>query len=382
MTSKKTILHICSDFCYTSLYFNLVKALDKKGVIQVVYVPLKRGRSCDNKEQLEAEFKSLKNVTFIFSSILSKDLRFRYFTKISKVFKDIESKVDLGSIDNVHAHFLYSDGGVAYKIGKKYGIPFITAVRNTDVNVFYKYFIHCRFYANKILNKAKNIIFISPAYLSFLENKTFSKNINELQQKTKVIPNGISDFWLDSDKKENNIKSLKTLKFIFVGELSENKNIHETIHFLNQFKNKRNIDINYTIIGPESDYTYEILSLEEKHDWVNYLGPIYDKLRLKDLFRGADVFVMLSKAETFGLVYVEAMSQGLPILYTKGQGIDGFFLENEVGAAIDIKNLSSEVSKIDSVINNYISMSKKAIEHSKNFNWADISEKYLELFKS
>ena len=40
-------------------------------------------------------------------------------------------------------------------------------------------------------------------------------------------------------------------------------------------------------------------------------------------------FCLPSHAETFGLVYVEAMSQGLPIIY-EGQGFDKQFQDGEV----------------------------------------------------
>ena len=43
---------------------------------------------------------------------------------------------------------------------------------------------------------------------------------------------------------------------------------------------------------------------------------------------------MPSRYETFGLVYGEAMSQGLPIIYSKGQGVDGYFKEGTVGYGV------------------------------------------------
>jgi len=376
-----TLLHICSDFCNTKLYFNLVAALDKKGIKQIIYVPLKKYTKCKNKTDLEINAKQLKNVSLIFSSILTKDMRLRYYTKINIMTKDIESKIDMKMINVVHAHFLYSNGGVAYKIKKKYNIPYITAIRNTDVNIFYKYFIHCRFYAKRILKASNNIIFISPSYRSFLKKKAFSTNFKELTGKTKVIPNGIDDFWLDNPVRKLKKSIRDTLKFIFIGELSENKNIHNTIGFLNNLKKQTNIKIEYTIIGKESDFTNKILELVKQYDWVSYLGPIYNKQELKNAINDSNIFIMLSKKETFGLVYAEAMSQGLPIMYTKNQGIDGFFPEKEVGVSIDITKLDSEFLKISSIIDSYEVMSNNARQKSKCFNWTEISEQYFTLYK-
>lgn len=44
---------------------------------------------------------------------------------------------------------------------------------------------------------------------------------------------------------------------------------------------------------------------------------------------------MPSFTESFGLVYAEAMSQGLPVIYSKGQGFDGQFAEGVVGYHVD-----------------------------------------------
>ena len=59
-------------------------------------------------------------------------------------------------------------------------------------------------------------------------------------------------------------------------------------------------------------------------EYMTYYGEITDKKTLKNLYRENDMFVMPSKNETFGLVYIEALLQGLPILYAKNEGIEGF----------------------------------------------------------
>ena len=67
---------------------------------------------------------------------------------------------------------------------------------------------------------------------------------------------------------------------------------------------------------------------------------------------------MPSFHETFGLVYIEAMSQGLPIIYTKGEGIDGYFKEATVGYSVNPKDVKNIVKKIEMIIHNYNKISK------------------------
>ena len=90
---------------------------------------------------------------------------------------------------------------------------------------------------------------------------------------------------------------------------------------------------------------------------------------------------MLSKKETFGLVYLEAMSQGLPLIYSTGTGIDGLFTEGEVGFAIDPDSPGDIYSAIQRIISDYQAMSKRCIKESMGFSWENISNKYFEIYK-
>ena len=50
-------------------------------------------------------------------------------------------------------------------------------------------------------------------------------------------------------------------------------------------------------------------------------------------------FLMPTRRETFGMVFVEALFSGLPLLHTKGWGVDGFFKPDEIGYACDPMDL-------------------------------------------
>lgn len=112
--------------------------------------------------------------------------------------------------------------------------------------------------------------------------------------------------------------------------------------------------------------------------YVEFKGYIKDPKVLLNLYRKSDIFIMLSKRETFGLVYIEAMSQGLPIIYSKGTGIDGYFEDEDVGIPIDIYDYNKDMDKIYNIKNTYIEKSKQAIARSREFDWTIIAKKYFE----
>ena len=80
-----TILHICSAFFNTNLYVNLVRSLDKLGVNQIIYVPLKFGENYDKLQEIEKQFKAFENTTLVYSVILKKSMRVLYHLKIKTI---------------------------------------------------------------------------------------------------------------------------------------------------------------------------------------------------------------------------------------------------------------------------------------------------------
>lgn len=90
-----------------------------------------------------------------------------------------------------------------------------------------------------------------------------------------------------------------------------------------------------------------------------------------------DLFVMPSHSETFGLVYLEALSQGLPVLYTKGQGIDGVFTAS-VGEAVNSRSVSSIGDGIKKIIQKYDSY--KSIDDMSGYSWFSIAKKYKQIY--
>jgi glycogen synthase len=91
---------------------------------------------------------------------------------------------------------------------------------------------------------------------------------------------------------------------------------------------------------------------------------------------------MPSKRETFGLVYIEALSQGLPVLYTENQGIDELF-NAAVGLATNPNKIKNILMSIEKLILNSKDYRENIINLNFNeFSWKSIFENhYLKLYK-
>lgn len=135
----------------------------------------------------------------------------------------------------------------------------------------------------------------------------FSLKKSFFQHKAICIPN-----WIDVDTGVRIYNSSKTLKLVSIGSVSYQKGVDRLIEALYLV-----IDLPWelTIIGDgEKKYLSELreridlLGLTKR---INFLGYKEDT---ESYLKESDYFVLLSRGETFGMVYLEAMSVGLSIV--------------------------------------------------------------------
>ncbi|MGD7023380.1 glycosyltransferase [Rossellomorea vietnamensis] len=371
------LLHICSYYIGNKLYMNLFSRLSQLGLKQDVFVPVK-DESHIGSNQLPAEY---RDINYAYRNMIKKHDKYLYKNKITKQMKEIESSMkDTAGIDFIHAHTIFSDGGTAYKLHQKYGTPYIVNVRNTDINFFYKYAVHLRPFMYKILKNAKGIVFLSHAY----KEKTFSllpaEVSEDIKDKCHVIPNGIDDYWhsLNTPVKSKNPDKLDLL---FVGLIDKNKNLSSVIRACAILADQgKDVTLHVAGSGPYEERNRELSKELKIQDRVKFHGYINEKTAIAGLMEKSDIFVMPSFRETFGLVYIEAMSKGLPVLYSEGQGIDGFFPDGEVGFSVDPETPGSIVNSIEKIVQDYKGISSRGIEQSKAFKWEEIAERYIGLY--
>lgn len=374
------ILHITNDYSGSTVYMNLIKELDNLGVKQIVYTPVKSETSIGkNKVELTVEGSKI-----IYSNILNLTWdRLFYRHKIKKVLKDIEQKVDLTQVSMIHAHTWYSDGGVAYMISKKYNIPYIVTIRNSDINVFYKYLPHERPFGRKIIDKAKRVLTISASYVPRVYHlKSLSVILNDLKGKFQVLPNGVDSFWIDNaiyDKKAS-VKN-KSINILYVGNFTSGKRIDLLQQAILELNKRKAHNIKLHIVGGDGSAHNKVIGIINRNpDSFEYYGKVFDKGELKNIFRKCDIFAMPSRSETFGLVYVESMLQGLPILYTKDEGIDGFYDDNigeKVSKDAGVNEIKEKLELMISKIDSYVIPTELI---KKNHDWKLIAKEYVQLY--
>ncbi len=218
----------------------------------------------------------------------------------------------------IHIHGLWTyPMYCAYKIAKKYNIPYIVATRGMlcewclEQNKFIKK-LAFTFFIKDMLENATQLHLTAKQEDSEL-NAIGIKNQNRI-----IIPNGI-----EIDNKFDNIdeKLLKIINYeknkfyiMFLGRISKKKGLHYLINSYKNIKEKyKKVEI--LVVGGIEDKEY--FNSLENIDGVKFLGQL-DGITKHTIFSISDLFVLPTHNENFGIVIAEAMSYKLPVITTTG----------------------------------------------------------------
>lgn len=369
----KTILHICNDFPYTKVHRNLYHELDKIGYCQIIFHPLRNDKVKDDNA---VEFLNNKS-QIIYSEKIKRYHQFIFEAKTRFLYSNLVNQINPNNIKIVSATTLFSDGVLAYKLFQIYGTPYTVAVRNTDIHIFLKYRPDLISLGRKILDNASKVIFISKSnYENFFNHKLLRKN-QYIKEKSEIINNGIDNFWLENPATKQ-IKKSPT-EILFVGKFDKNKNILNLIKAFQKLSNYHK-EIKLNIVGGGGSNEEIVAKLAKKDPTIILYGKVTSKEDLLKIFRKSDVFAMASYRETFGLVYIEALTQGLPLLFSKNQGIDGTFNEN-FGLSVNPSSVKDIYEQLLSLMDNFNLFEIPEINRN-NFSWEYVALKYHEIFES
>ena len=199
-----------------------------------------------------------------------------------------------------------------------------------------------------------------------------------------IASSGISSAFVDAGRDgEKKIDIVQS--FIFVGAIVERKYPLTNLNAL--AKSYKNEPFSITYIGEG------ILKkdLELRFKELNCSGSIKVTGRIPrneviSYLNEADVFVMISKDELFGLVYLEAMALGCITIGSRNEGIDGIIIDGENGFLCEAGNeeeLSIIIGRIRSMSPAQLKqMSDKAKQTAFYYSDVNVAKRYVEQLES
>lgn len=194
-----------------------------------------------------------------------------------------------------------------------------------------------------------------------------------------ICPSGIPENYILSEIPKGKFTREK-ISICFVGMLIPLKNIDILLEAVNLAFPERNFTLEILGEGMQKEKIAQKIIELKLEGCVTMLGKLSrDEVQRKMI--NNDVFVMVSKPEAFGLVYVEAMSKGCITIGTIGQGIDGVIKHGENGFLCEARNveaLKEILLEINGMTNEEkMSVSTKAIETASSLSDSKVALDYL-----
>lgn len=365
------ILHICNDYCGSKVHARLYSEFDLLGAEQTVYSHF------DSRREVGANGINSDRVRIVYDQILKPWHHYLFHLRVAQVYASMCRQIDASQFDLIHAATLFSDGALALKLHQRYGIPYVVAVRKTDVYRFLKLGPHTWPMGRDILLNAQRIVFISQALQNaFVCHPMIDRLLPRIQSKFVLQPNGVEDYWIDNAVEASDVRQCNGL--VYVGKFDANKNVMrlmEAVRLLSQ----RVPDVHLDLVGGSGNLHNKVVALTQKEPFrFTYHGPIHDRPMLREVFARNAVFCMPSINETFGLVYVEALSQGLPVLCSRGQGIDGLFA-GPVGEFVDPLSVEAIAEGLHKLLT-HREQYRQSIDFEQ-FRWSKIASRYWQMFE-
>jgi len=201
------------------------------------------------------------------------------------------------------------------------------------------------------------------------------------KEKILHISNSIPDEFFTQEK------SKEEKKVLYLGRIHPRKDI-ETL-----MKGFKNSDLEKThqleIVGlKEEEYYQQLLNLKDKLNLkVTFTEPIFDLAEKIKKIDSAEIMVLPSKFEPFGIVFLEAMARGKIVIASKTQGSEELIVEGINGLKFDVGNFSQLKNILNEMNLKKSEKLKKSLKENapvfaKQFQVSKIIDKWEELFNN
>ena len=295
--------------------------------------------------------------------------------RYSLLAKNIASQVEH---DIIHAHdwMTFPSGAETEKISRK---PFIAHVHSTEFDRCGGHYVNPVVFKieKEGIQKADHIIAVS----DFTKNRIL-KGYGISKNKMDVVYNAINKSEFKNTSDDENFFNLNGKKVVlFLGRVTLHKGPD---YFLRAAKKVLDKDKNVVfIISGSGDMEYQIIEQASSlgiADNVLFTGFLRNE-QLKKIYRMANLYIMPSVSEPFGITPLESLASGTPVIISRQSGISEI-LNNCL--KVDFWDTDEMANKILAVLKNKEleeCLAENGFAEIDRFNWDNVADKIIEIYE-
>ena len=226
----------------------------------------------------------------------------------------------------------------------------------------------------KLLDRADSIIVTSPQLFEA------SSMLQKYKEKIQIIPLSFDPKYSSDTSKKYPLD--RSFELLFVGKLRKYKGVEYLIKAI------ENLEVKLKIVG-NGEELQNLLSLVDElniKNKVTFFSNVDDS-QLAEFYKKADLFVLpsINEAEAFGVVQLEAMANGLPVINTNlASGVPFVSLNGYSGITVEPKDVLELRVSIEKIISNkelYELYSLNALERVNMFSREKMAQAYMEIYQ-
>lgn len=281
--------------------------------------------------------------------------------------------------DIIHAHCCVWAGYAAMKLSEQIGVPYVVTEHATlfqlhrdEISAGNNAIIQ------QVYQKAARVICVS---------RTFARLIESYRTDIDVVGNVVNCDIFTPPKVSKNHNEIRFLTVCYMEEEAQlyKKGMDILIQSWTEIV-KENTNVKLVIGGGGKAVQKVVDWTKEYHvtDSVEFLGTL-NRQQVVEQMQMCDCFVLPSRYETFGVVYIEAMACGKPVIAVANGGPDDFVKDfNGMLIKPDVEELTGAINKMIKRLKGYDYYYEEEISSyiKKLFSYDSIAGKLLEVYKS
>jgi glycosyltransferase involved in cell wall biosynthesis len=296
-------------------------------------------------------------------------------------------------VDIVHAHMGNPPAPISAMLyAKRKNKPFILTYHGDPQHDWgglarrMTVYLHSKLMLHRILSRAE--VIISPSE-HFIDE---SKVLRKYRSKTIAIPNGIDISDLDVPYSKEECRGRLGLDkgehvILFVGGLSPYKGpdvlIRAMPKIMESLPNSRLVLVGEGTLREKLEQETKELGIDQR---VQFTGFVKDNLQKAMFFHAADVFVLpsVTSQEIFGIVNLEAMAAGVPIVASKIGGIPDVVTDGDTGLLVPPNDPDAIAKAVVTLISDPElgrAMVERGLKRVEAYSWASIAERTEKIYE-
>lgn len=250
-----------------------------------------------------------------------------------------------GKPDIIHAHSAIYAGALARLLGAREGIPFVITEHSSAFAADRLSGAQVRI-AKQVFMSAHRKFAVSEKLASLLNS-----NFDEAKSRWEVMPNSVDGIFQKNTLKKKPVDD--QFVFVSIAMLVEGKGIHRLINaFAQAFQLDADVVLKIGGDGPERSRLEDLAKRLGLSSRVRFLGSL-SREGVVDAMVNSDVLVHPSSYETFGVVLIEALALGKPVIATRCGGPDSIVRPGD-GVLVPVDDIASLADAMSTMRDSFI----------------------------